>query len=195
MSWRIVSYYTIDTPYQDLVAGFSKSLDQFNLNYTIYPKPSCGSWEKNTQVKAEVIKNAMIEFPNDTIVWLDIDAIVQKNPVFFDTLADFDISCYYLSTRYNPHELLSGTIAFANNVTTRNIIDDWIVMNKTNKEWDQKNLQGVIESEKYKNIRIVPLPKEYIKIHLHDRFQPGINDADIVITHFQASRKLKAIIK
>lgn len=192
-AWKIITYYTVNTPYEEEVKNLISSLEKFNCPYKVYPRPSTGSWEKNTQIKTEVILSALNEFPGEMIAWIDADAMLERPPIFFDTLQpeNFDLCCYYLSTSYNPRELLSGTLIFSNNETSKAIVKEWGELNKTNKEWDQRNLESIIKSKT--NLRMIPLPKEYIKINLHDRFQPGIKDNEVVVRHYQASRKYKKL--
>jgi hypothetical protein len=197
MSVRIISYYTINTPYEKEVEHLITSLNTFKLHYKVYPKQSLGSWAKNTQIKAAVILEAMNEFPTDMIAWVDADAIIERDPVFFNSLKkeEFDVCCYYLSSRYNAHELLSGTIVFSNSDICKRLVTEWVALNQTNTEWDQKNLQSLVEGSRYKDLRLLPLPPEYIKINLHEKFQTGIDPEKVVIRHYQLSRKLRNVIK
>lgn len=185
--YTVISYYTKNTPYENIVLNLIKSLKQFNLPHKIYPKPNQGSWVKNTQQKSVVIQEALNEFFTD-IIWTDADSVIMREPVFFNEIQDkdFDVSLCYLSTTYDPHELLSGTIYFKNNQIVKNLVNDWVELNKTKTEWDQKTLQELIDG-KYKDLRIVPLPPEYIKIDRFERFQKV--DKPHVVYHWQASRQ------
>lgn len=198
MKYRIISYYTIGTLYEQEVCNLRASLDKFNLPNKIYPKQSMGSWEKNCQQKALVIRDALNEFPNECLIWTDADSVLMKPPSFFDSLNenDFDLVYHILKTTYNPNEVLSGTVVFNNNTLVKNIVDDWIALNSTNTAFDQKNFQQIIESDKYKStIRVIPLPSIYIKINKHDKYQPGIDPNEVVICHYQLSRITRGKIK
>jgi hypothetical protein len=185
--------FTKDTPYQEEVQNLIKSLNVLKRNnYRIVPKDSLGSWELNCQMKAEVILEEL-ESSGKDVVWVDADAIFVNQPEFFDYMAKknhFDICCYYLKSSYNDNELMSGTIYFKNTKKTIEVIEKWIELNSKNKEWDQRNLQKIIEQTK--DVRIIPLPEAYIKVK-GNRFQdPKIEP---VIFHNQASRRFKGAVQ
>ena len=73
------------------------------------------------------------------------------------------------------------------------MVDEWIALNETNKEYDQRNLQKIYE-EKYKDkIYMEELPKEYIIIE-RSRHHGSVPQNEKIIVHFQASRRLKRVI-
>lgn len=180
-----VSMFTIGTPYEQEVKILQKSLDEFNLFYELYGLKSLGSWEKNTQMKPQVIKAAMDKHGRD-VVWLDSDAVVNKYPVFFET-ADGDIS-YYTIKQWN--EMLTGTLYFRNTPRVRSFLDQWKALNDSNNKPDGENFQALMLSAK-KDMVIEDLPADYIKIFDN----PHIKSDDPVITHNQASRRFKSGIK
>ncbi len=180
MRFVIVSFFTQRTPYELEVNKLKASLKKFGLPSWISGVPNLGSWEKNCQYKAVYIRKAMDKFEED-IVWVDADAVFQKTPVLFDELT-CDIAYHYLDFR---KELLSGTLYIKNNDKMRETVDRWIALNKTNNEWDQKNLQHVVENDKSLDRYI--LPEAYCKIDRH-RVQQEKNP---VITHYQASRRFR----
>jgi len=188
-SFIIVSYYTKNTPYEQEVEKLRSSLNTFNIPNIIYAEENLKSWEKNTQLKAKCILRALNEQDKD-VVWIDADAIVKQQLTFFENL-DCDMSIYYLVTRYNSHEMLSGTIFYKNNDKVKGIVQEWITLNDTNTEWDQRNLQKIVESKT--DLNITPLPKEYIHIDRYTKHQGQIPNP--AVTHFQASRKFKRIVK
>ena len=61
-------------------------------------------------------------------------------------------------------------------------------MNSTNENWDQRNLQKLIETKYNKILNIEILPKEYCKI-FDNESQKTENP---VIVHYQASRLARA---
>lgn len=183
MSYIIVSYFTIKTPYAQEVDNLRKSLRQFGVKHEIQGAPNLGSWEKNCQYKAIFIREMLDQFSED-IVWVDADAVLMKEPVLFDSL-EVDLAYHYLPHR---EELLSGTLFLKNNAIVRTLVDDWIALNDTNMEWDQKNLQALVEGHETLTTEI--LPAEYCKINKH-RIQVA---HDPVITHYQASRRFKRLI-
>ena len=161
----VISGYTLNTDYEQEVKDLESDLKRFNLPYKLYGYESRGDWTKNTMVKAELIQRALKEYPNEDVIWLDADAVIVKEPTLFHELKDktFDICCHYLKTRYNPNELLSGTIIFRNNDIVNSLVDDW-VNDSEGVNWDQKILQKYVDGKYEGKLKKLALPIEYIKI-------------------------------
>lgn len=189
----IISGYTINTDYEQEVKDLESDLKRFNLPYKLYGYESRGDWTKNTMVKAELIQQALKEYPNEDVIWLDADAVIVKEPSFFHELKnkEFDICCHYLKTHYNPNELLSGTIIFRNNEIVRQLVDDWV--NDTEVNWDQKKLQKLVDGSYKDKLNTLHLPIEYIKIR--PRNIKSARQLKCVIGHKQMSREQRFKIK
>jgi len=190
----IISGYTLNTDYEQEVKDLENDLKRFNLPYKLYGYASRGDWTKNTMVKAELVKKALKEYPGEDIIWLDADAVILREPTFFHDLKnkEFDICCYYLKTRYNPNELLSGTIVFRNNEIVKSLVNDWVNDN-SQVNWDQKILQKYVDGKYASKLKKLNLPEEYIKIRPRN-----ISDArklNCVIGHKQLSREQRYKIK
>lgn len=189
MSYVIVSAFTQNTPYEQEVIKLKNSFKKFNIPNKIYPYINQGTWEKNCQMKAKFILQALNEQDKD-VVWVDADAEILKQPVYFENL-ECDLSVYHLKSRWNPYELCSGTVFYKNNVIVKEVVGKWIELNKTNSAWDQKNLQHVVEVDYKKRLKVLDLPVEYIKIE-RNRYHVDVKDP--VILHYQASRRCKRVI-
>ena len=191
---KIISGYTISTDYEREVKDLESDLKRFNLDYKLYGYESRGDWTKNTMVKAELIQRALTEFPGEDIIWLDADAIILKEPSFFHGLKNktFDICCHYLKTRYNPNELLSGTIIFRNNDIVKSLVNDWVNDN-SEVNWDQKILQKYVDGKYADKLKKLNLPEEYIKIR--PRSVRNARNLNCVIGHKQMSREQRHKIK
>jgi Nucleotide-diphospho-sugar transferase len=193
MGYRIISGYTINTPYEQEIKDLEQGLNKFNLPYTFYPYNNTGSWVKNTLVKPTLIQKALNTYTED-IIWIDADAIIKKDPIFFKSIQDenFDICCHFLKTGYNPRELLTGTFYFKNNNIVKDLVNDWIINTKLKTDWDQRILQTLVDG-KYKDIlKIIILPIEYIKIN--PKNNKDITLLQCVIGHKQLSRKMRTQI-
>lgn len=177
-----VLFYTVNTPYADEAAECVKTLKQFGLDYHIYPVHSEGSWEKNTQIKARIVQQALSS-TDRPIVYIDADARIKSYPVLLDQI-ECDIAFHY----FRGAELLSGTLFLGNTPRCVQLVDDWVIANKKFPgEWDQKVLQHVIENSN--DIEWLMLPEEYVYVsHLSSPNKTP------VIFHTQASRRLKSQI-
>ena len=189
MGFRIITLYTVNTPYEDEVSGWEKSVSDLDLPYFIYQEKSRDSWGRNAQLKALCIKKAFDQFPKDNIVWVDIDARIYKYPNFFDEVKT-DISCNIFSDNIDTNQLCSGTIFFRNIDRVKFFVDKWIKLNakQVTKYGDQDNLHTILkEAMSNKEITWYCLPQSYVKIFDRKSHQA----ADNIIVHYQASRRYK----
>lgn len=194
MKYIVISFFTLDTPYVAEAANLEASLKRFSVPYKIYPRPNLGNWTRNTQQKSTVLADALREFPDTAVVWLDADAELLRNPEWFEQAVkrDFDAAFYRLSSDWDRNELLSGTMFLHNTPVIRELMDAWSTLNQTINTWDQKTLQMLVDGDFKTKLRIEPLPVEYIKVDRMDRFQAGMGEP--VVYHAQASRRLKRLV-
>ena len=179
-----VSMFTAGTPYEEEVKSLQKTLDGFGLPYEIVGLRTQGSWEKNTQMKPQVIKGIMDKHNKD-IVWVDADAEILKYPELFYSL-DCDIAFHYIK---EWNEKMTGTMYFKNNTISREVLNKWIALNEKNNNPDAINFQAVMEG--FNDLRITDLPNEYI--HISDN--KYLQCTEPVIIHNQASRRFKESVK
>ncbi len=185
MGYIIVGYFTENTGYAAEAQNLIKSLERFQLPYQIVPVPSQGSWQANTQYKPYFLKQMLMRhFPKD-ILYLDVDAVVQRPLTFFNQV-NFDIGAHYM----HQVELISSTLYLANNAKIMTLIDRWIhgcIVEPM--IWDQKILQATINNSRDLQLKVCNLPPEYCKIFdiMHIVKEP-------VIEQFQASRRLRGEI-
>jgi hypothetical protein len=78
---KFVSYYTNNGIYPELAKDLQKSLEKHSLNYTIKKLEDNGSWVKNCAMKAQYMKQMLVEAKaNDCLIWIDSDAQIVKYP-------------------------------------------------------------------------------------------------------------------
>jgi hypothetical protein len=176
---NFVSAYTINTPYEQEVENLKQSLIKFGFSTEhIVPIDNLGSWEKNCQQKATVIKNKLLEL-KEPIIWLDADAVLNKEPELFHSIQKDLAICVY------NKEYLSGTLYLKPTEEIHKLLDEWIIeCNENPKELDQKILQKLILKN---NVEHEVLPTSYCKV---DFFKSDDN----IIAQNQASRRFKKII-
>lgn len=180
-----IGFYTINTGYEDEVKNLIKSIKLINIPYEIWGIKSLGSWQKNTQVKADVIKSLLLKYKKP-VSYIDADAIYHQYPVLYDII-NTDFAVHYLRDK----ELLSGTLFFNYTPGALWLINKWINKNKIQTEtFDQQTLQDVYERNKDKISRY-NLPPSYAKIFDVDYKRLNIDVSDTVIEGYQASRRLK----
>lgn len=179
----IISYYTKDTPYEEQVQYLKTTLRRFNLDNDVVGIQNQGDWHKNTFYKPHFIKKMMDKHPDRSLVFVDADAKIRRNPVLFNDL-DCDFACFFLHGK----ELLSGTLYLGNTKGARYLVKKWLeedsMYPKTH--MPQKNLRSVFDKIKGE-IKWKALPVEYCMI-FDSRARRRVSP---VIEHFQLSRKYK----
>lgn len=184
MSYVIVSFYTKDTPYEAEAQELIKSLG--DRPHAVYERPNLGEWTRNTQQKAEVLQDALLDFPDDNIVWLDADARLVGDPVLFNELegGDCDVAHGWLDYK-GVSEVLSGTLWLRNTVPVLEMVGMWVHFNRQGVRPDQHTLaRAIAKSHKVESTR---LPPEYCAIFDH-RLHKNL---DHIVLHTQASRNVR----
>jgi len=189
----VIAYYTKDTGYAVEVKKLEASLDAFKIERMIQGIPNRGSWQKNTQFKAQFILGMLSHIgslgDSRPIVYVDADAIFHAYPILFDSLEADAAFAYRDYSKFPSHfsrtrkELLSGTIFLQNNDAVRELVREWIRENERNPGiWEQRNLQTVV-ARADRRLKIVELPPTYCKI-----FDIMRDAGPAVIEHYQKSR-------
>lgn len=201
----ITSYYTIDTPYQQVVHDYlMNSLNKLNLKSDIRGIEDLGDWQKNTSYKPIFIKHMLEKYPDLDIVFVDADAEVLVYPKMFDEIPEeYDIAVHILDrdSWYNRtfsesenKELLSGTMLIRNSHRARALVEKWIRACLSRPfEWEQVLLQRVL-TENGTKIYELPLSYCYIKT-MPSGEAPYVKCEDAVIVHNQVSRQFKKATK
>jgi len=176
------------------------SLKKFNLTYDIDYIEDRGCWANNILYKAKFLLN-MLNKHKQSIVSLDSDAEILKYPSLFDTLQDVDIALHYLdnglqwNNRPSPdgrREALGGTLYVNYNKKMLRFLEEWVNIQKVEKNWPQKTMQKLLQQHK-SELNIYNLPYAYSAIIKQDNSLPlhMIKKEDIVILHNQVSRRLR----
>ena len=193
----IVSYYTINTPYEKEALKLKDSLSKLNVSYDIVGVKNLGDWQANTRFKAKFMQQMLNKHQGKSVVWVDSDAVIHSYPKLFDTY-DCDVAVRWQDFRWRKNECLSGTIYLANNPLTHELCKRWenqnIAEGPNAKTFEQWNLGKVITEMKNEGkIKDENLPPEYTMIF--DSMRKMYPDTVPVIEHFQASRKLRNKVK
>jgi len=193
---KFISFYT--GHYEWDAEQLKKSMNKLGIsNYDVEYRDRVGSWEANTQMKAQFILEKLKE--NDAVVWTDADSRIRQVPSFFDTIKT-DIGLYFLPKKLAgeftlpEHSILqnvesylqSGTMYFKNNDRVIKLLERWIELNKQDsRQWDQWTLQyAILESD----VIVTHLPESYVWV-------AGTNSGYPIIEHTQASRRFRDKIR
>lgn len=197
----MVSFFTIDTPYEKEVKNLIKSLEALKLDYYIEGIEDLGGWVMNTQYKPVLIERAL-KMSGKPVVCVDADAIVKKHPKLFESMKDIDFAAYFPNSMRDRDKelfpgidfimdrLLSGTVYFNYTDGAFRLLEMWKMRClEDNRTIDQNLLLDCVKSLK-DEILIKPLPLSYCQIYDIVR-----NKGAAVIEHFQASRRHRNTIR
>ena len=188
----VVSYYTVNTPYEKEAGKTIQSCKRLGLNHDIVGIKNLGNWQANTRYKAKFMLEMLEKYPDKRLLWVDCDDIIRKKPILFEDYRT-DIAVRYQDFRWRKNECLSGTIYMENNARTKKLCEVWLNTNtKEGNEvntFEQWNLDTAIQEMKKEGLKFANLPPEYTFIF--DSMKKMYPKADPVIEHFQASRKFR----
>jgi len=195
----VIAYYTVDTPYEHEAETLKLSLETVGYSYDIRGVPNQGSWQKNTQLKAQFGQHMLDEYDGKPLLYLDVDAIMVTAPVLLDNLtADIAAAHFAKKKGAGGGELLSGTVLFGNTPKCRRIVRKWLYLNAQYPEtlpngkaaWDQRTLKMAIAM--VEDAVFVELPQAYTWIvELTQRYAPGLTP---VIMHTRGAKRFKRIM-
>lgn len=191
MALRFIACYTVGTEYEREIEHLHASLHRFDLAHWIEPYQSRGTWLDNCWYIPEHIRKAMRQFPEECLVYLDADAVVQRIPsLLFDLAAgDCELAIHHLL----GCECLDGTLFVRPSQRTMDFVDEWISRRRKN-EWEQATLGKLIPSwVEGRGLRFRELPPEYCLIFDHERQMQLCSTAPAII-HYQASRRFAKAI-
>ena len=199
-----ISFYTKNTIYQDISNKMlTPSLEKLKLEYHIYNIKSLGDWKSNAILKPKILLRALNDFPNQDIIWNDVDSEVLKYPdLLFNVHEKYDIALCYL--KWESHygrpsdkgksELLDGTVFWRNNERVKQFINE-LIIRSTNKGIDHQKTMAKMLNENVFGLKVLTLPREYSYLTSKPNGdKPAVELDDPVIIHYQKSREGKRFI-
>lgn len=194
----ICSFYTKDTVYEQIIKQYLvPSIVKWGLQSSIIDIDNEGNWKRNVAKKPTIISELLHDFPNKTIVFLDADCTIEQYPTLFDNVKDYDIGFHRLDwnswykNNSNKKELLTGTMFLNANYRTHELVNEWKNQSLLKDMWEQKVLEDILPTFRHE-LKILELPLNYCYIDtLPNGSKPHVPCDDVVIRHYQASRKTK----
>jgi len=198
VSFRIFTYYTENTPYEQEADNLQRDCERLKIAFEKFAVPSTGEWVENTMIKPTQISVALDCFSSSNIVWIDADARIKSYPHIFDEYENdgIDFSVFQMGSQ---KRVTSGTIFMRNVPKVREFIHDWRLECRQcmDRIGDQHCLRKLIKREGYKkyDIKYRSLPYSYCYIFDDSlrRLAPNIPplEGEPVVVHTQASRKYR----
>lgn len=188
----VISFYTENTPYQLEVLALIHSCDALGIELEVEGVPCLGSWQRNCARKPQFIRDKLIE-KKRPVFWVDADAVFRKTPDFsYFSQNDFSLREIAGSEKDKRLRYRAGSVFI--NYTPGGIIfaDAWAAFCQCQIDSgldltfiDQIAIYDLMQ--KGIEAHFLDLPASYCKIFDLDADQ--MDPADVVIEHFQASRR------
>ena len=191
----VISFYTVGTPYEEEVKRLIDSCIEFGIEADIVGVNPQGSWEKNCALKPFFILQKLKEWDRP-VLWVDADAAFKQRPNFQDFKeCDFAVRLNEFLPKNHESRIISNTIFARNNEAGTAVLEEWckLTEKELSKEgrimefWDQATLRDALSL--FSNLHFLPMPLKYSKIFDFDDL--FIADSEVVIEHYQASRRHK----
>lgn len=196
----IISFYTLNTPYQLEVQNLIASCQQWGLQTSIEGVESFGSWELNCAYKPFFILQKLQEL-NTAVLWVDADGVFVRSPPWNKVFeADFAVRYDRSLADDHPSKVISSTVFIQQTQKAKDLVKLWakecektlLRPGRTEEFWDQVALRDAILSNPM-GAHIESLPLAYAKIFDHPGDLEQVREA--VIEHYQASRRYKKIVR
>ena len=190
----VVSFYTLDTPYEEEVQSLIGSCKQFDIEHLVEGIPSTGSWEMNCAFKPLFLLKKLEELKRP-LLWVDADAVFLQPPSFLDVFSlDLGVRLYDCPDDH-PSRVVTATLFVNATEGGVEILKLWAQeclsmlqeKERTKEVWDQDALRRVLLKTSYKSSWGV-LPNEYSIIAGHPEDE---RCSSPIIVQNQASRRFK----
>ena len=183
----VVSYHTRE--YRAQARGLIESCRRNGLDFYITAIESLGSWLENVRRRPAFLLSILPTTARD-VVWIDADGMVQHFPGLFGTLdrSRFDLAAH----RNSKGRYRVGTMWFANTERGRAVVARWAqAVRRAPGKTEQQVLNELLLPGD-PAARAFDLPATYCSI-----FDKAVDKAagPAVIEHFQASRKLRRLVR
>lgn len=187
---KVLSFYTVNTPYEQEVAHLRNSCENFGIPHIIEGISDLGSWEENVAFKPRYLLQKAEE-GLAPFLWVDADGVFLQKPDF-SIFEDFDFAVRKMEifSEHREYAFNAATLFVGPGEAAIHLIRKWVLRSEELGPIpfvDQIALFDVLENEKI--AKVLPLPVSYCKIYDMDQF--FINDADVVIEQRQMSRSMR----
>lgn len=194
----VISFFTVDTPYQEEVKRLIDSCRLFNIDHYVEGIKSQGSWLRNVAKKPEFIAEKLLQFKRP-LFWVDADGAFKNRPRF-EQFQEFDIAVREVEAyKDDPWmKLHAGSIFLNYNLKMVRFVEEWVQLCKDKVKDDVVNLFFLDQTSllqmigQFQGLKVGKLPIGYCKVF--DAPAEQIDPSTVVIEQYQASRRLKDLI-
>jgi hypothetical protein len=186
----IICYYSKDA-YEQEADRLKKSALKFGLNIHFYEETPFESWKDGVMAKPRIIRKHLEMFPDRGCLYVDADAEFVARPNLTQ-LIPFDFGAHWFQRSKNhPREILTGTLWFMPRPVTMELVRLWeeITPRFRGSSTPEQESMDVAYNKLRDRILRCDLGPEYVFIF--DDFRDFFPNAEPVIVHHQASRRLR----
>ncbi len=190
----VISFYTENTPYQLEIFSLVRSCQELGIEFEVTALPCLGSWERNCSLKPRFIRNKLLE-KKRPVFWVDADGVFKKTPDFSSFLhSDFCLREVKDSSHPRWFQYRAGSVFVNYTPGGMNFAKAWdeYCQNRIDAGSDLLFLDQVAIfdlMQKGLEVNYAPLPPAYCKVF--DESIEVVDPSEVVIEHFQASRRFK----
>jgi len=191
----VISFYTLSTPYEEEVKKLIHSCEELKIEADIVGINSKDSWEKNCAQKPSFILQKLKQW-NRPVLWVDADAVFKQRSDFNEfNGCDLAVRMNEFLPKNHESRIVSNTVFVRNNRVGAKLLEQWCeeadrgLNDKKRKVefWDQIALRDTLHRNT--EVCFLPMPLKYAKIFDFDDL--FISADEVVIEHYQASRRYK----
>ncbi len=193
----IVSFYTFRTPYEKEVINLMDSCGRHRIQADIVGVESEGSWEKNCALKPSFILGKLRQWQRP-VLWVNPDAVFKQRPDFTDfACCDISVRINEFLPKDHASRIHSGTIFVQHSAPGMAILEQWAEETEKALQCQERNLefgdQTALRDVLNRNgeAQFLPMPLKYAKIFDFDDL--FISENEVIIEHYQASRRSKRL--
>lgn len=183
----VVSYFTGE--YARLAAQLAAHCRMAKVDFYITRIRSRGSWLENVRHRPAFLLSIFPTTLKD-LVWVDADGTIKSFPLLFSGLSGSD---YELAVHRNSKgRYRVGTMWFANTERGRDFVIHWAAVVRTMPGKTEQEVLNAILLRPGHGWKVLDLPATYCSI-----FDKATDKAagPAVVEHFQASRRLRRLVR
>lgn len=162
----ITTAITPGPPYEDELPFWEGKLAALGYRYIIGSLENSGHWMSNCLRKPSYILERYNEFPDEGILWLDVDTrVMQRMDLIHEKAKEYDFLCHELRSNKlhrRGYWLNAGVLYFAATVKGRELLETWESLCREVDPNSNMPEQRALAQAYYKvNPRFYSLPQSY----------------------------------
>lgn len=184
----VVSYFTAE--YARLAAQLAAHCRALKIDFYMARVRSLGSWLENVRRRPSFLLS-MLDATGKDVAWIDADGVVKSYPALFEAIGRdaFDVAAH----RNSKGRYRVGTMWHPNNARGRLLLEAWASAVRADPgTTEQEALNRLLLARPQPGWRVFELPATYCSIFDKEADKAA---GPAVIEHFQASRRMRRLVR